>query len=318
MVSLTFILSSCFKGEGQKPFIPPREIRIEASVPAQVYSNKKEIALNASSTLLINGQREFLVLWSCPVYPAGHPPRIDKTDLAYTTVDSLTIGKYKFHLRVQDNKGQEAVADYDVEVLEDTLNGPPKLGPLPDQFINLPQSFYYLSANGIYNINPIARDLSFKWSLVQQPPGTQPLQLGDTKSPLLFISGLEPGSYVFGIEVTNEIGLSAKGNMTLIVLKDSLQGTSRIYDGLDWVKKSILVDIGEYYTYVELDVYEPGIFNFRNESRLDVRLWDQSKQDWSLPGEYRWNLKDNSVIIQSDKNIDSLAGKKARVQVRFL
>ena len=76
--------------------------------------------------------------------------------------------------------------------------------------------------------------------------------------------------------------------------------------------------LGRIYAYVELEVYEPGIFNFRNESRLDVRLCDQSKQDWSLPGEYRWNLKDNSVIIQNDKNIDSLAGKKARVEIRFL
>ncbi len=304
--------ASCFKGDGITPFIPPTEIRIEAQVPKQVYSNKKELALDASSTLLINGQREFSILWSCPVYPTGHPPRIAKTGEAYTIVDNLTLGKYRFHLRVQDNKGHEAFADYDLEVLKDTLSGAPKLGPLADQFVNLPQTMAYVSAADVYDVNPVGRDLRFSWSLVQQPAGSGPLTLGDKTSPMFLVRGLALGTYEFAIQITNEYGLSVSGTRKLHVLKDSLAGTSRIYDNLQW---EIIDDFWD--PYARIIIHEPRLFKYRSREMIEVHFWDEALQNWSPPAS-NYNVNDYELFLFIVPPFSSQISQKTKVQVKFL
>jgi hypothetical protein len=315
---LSLFFAACFKGDGLEPFIPPTEIRIEAFVPSVLYTNKKEIVLDASSTLVMNGPRELFFEWTCTEYPAGRLPRINQPKSYKATADSPFAGNYTFRLKVSDAGGHAAVSNYAIEVRKDTLTQGPKMVPLPDQLLYLPRTSFSLNAANAYTVNPVGRDLSFLWSLIQQPAGSGPLEFNDTAKPLVMVEGFMEGSYQFRLEITNEIGLSIADTMGVMVMKDTLTGKIKIYEDLVWKGKILWGDFDVYEYFNEIEIYEPLIFYGRTENTLDIKVWDEFRHDWSVPGVYSWRVSGNSVFLVGRNYDQSLNGKKAKIQVKFL
>jgi len=215
---------------------------------------------------------------------------------------------------VEDYSGHQAVADYDFEVLNDTLSGAPKLGPLPDLNINLPQTIADISAASAFDVNPVGRDLNFSWSLVQQPAGTGPVTLENKNTPLLTASGLRLGNYVFGVEIRNENGLSVSGTRSLIVLTDTLAGETRIYEDLEWEIIDPYFD-----PYARLVITDPSRFKYRTDDMVELRLWQDQTQTWSAPiSDYFYHINDFQLFIIYDNLYADVQGKKTKLQVRFL
>lgn len=304
--------TSCFKGEGLAPFNPPVAIRIDATVPSLVYTNNLPVELDARRTLTINGPRALTFLWTCESFSSGIKPMIKKPQDAFISVDSLAAGIYIFQLTVSDLQGYASSSRFSMEVKKDTLKESPRLVPLLDRTIYLPQDSIILSAASAYSINPDNRKLTFLWDIIQQPSGSKEVELINDQ-PICLVTGLKEGFYRLGLSVTNEIGLSRSDTMELNVIKDSLAGTTRVYENLHWEK------IQDYFFYVRLTIYEPDIFKFRNYSNLEVRLWDDVNSEWFSPLEYSfWSIQNNILKIQFDSTDDPYETRVAKVQIRFL
>ena len=98
------VFTACKKPEIDSPAVE-RPITIQAQVPQKVYTNIKNIDLDARATVTSNGQRTLFFDWSCTSFPTGHPPIILAPTSANTKVDSIFAGQYLFRLKVRDNMG---------------------------------------------------------------------------------------------------------------------------------------------------------------------------------------------------------------------
>ena len=313
IVSCILLLSSaCKKEDNPIPGVVFGEIRIDATVPELVYSNTRQIAFDARRTLYLNGQRQLLLLWTCTEYPSGKLPRIETPTNPYTNVDSLTIGKYNFQLTVRDTLGNKAVSNFAIEVKADSLQWPPKIIPIPDQVIYMPQNRVTLNGSGTYGVNPSGRSLMFKWSLIQQPAGSSPVLIESPTSSLTNVYGFSEGNYLFGFEVTNEIGLKNTDTLEVKVMPDTLPGSTKIYENLTWT----LFDKGLDYVAV-LKIYEPDIFTGRNLNNLEIRVWDEVKKDWMASNNFSWESDKNGLTIYYYYDPADYLGKKAKVWVKF-
>jgi hypothetical protein len=313
IVSCFLLLSSACKKEDKPiPVVVYGEIRIDATVPELVYSNTRQIAFDARRTLYLNGKRQLLLLWTCTEYPSGKLPRIESPGNAYTNVDSLTIGKYNFRLTVRDTLGNQAMSNFAIEVKEDSLQWPPKIIPIPDQVIYLPQNSVTLNGNGIYSVNPLGRSLMFKWNLIQQPAGSSPVLIESLTSSLTNVYRFSEGSYLFGFEVTNELGLKNADTFQVKVMPDTLPGTIKIYENLTWT----LLDNGwDYIAF--LKIHEPDIFAGRNENNTEIMVWDERKNEWMASNDFGWEGDKGGLTIYNYFEPSDYLGKKTKVWVRF-
>ena len=313
IVSCILLLSSACKKEVDPiSEVKYGEIRIDATVPELVYSNTRQIAFDARRTLYLNGQRQLLLLWTCTAYPSGKLPRIETPANAYTNVDSLTIGKYNFQLTVRDTLGNKAVSNFAIEVKADSLQWPPKIVPIPDQVIYMPQNTVTLNGNGVYSVNPLGRSLMFKWNLIQQPAGSSPILIESPSSSLTNIFGFSEGSYLFGFEVTNELGLKNADTIQVKVMLDTLPGSTKIYENLTWT----LLDNGWDY-FAILKIPESNTFFGRNENNTAIMVWDERKKEWMASNEFVWEADNSGLTIYYYFDPSDYLGKMAKVWVKF-
>jgi hypothetical protein len=309
-ILITF-LSGCFKGDGLAPFIPPSDIRIDAVVPQQVYTNNLPVNFDARRTLTLNGPRHLTFLWTTTTYPPGQSPKIKNPGDAFTEVDGLVPGRYGFQLRVEDSAKNYSVSTFAMEVKSDTLSGAPKVSGLPSRMIYRPQDSIKLLASLEYLVNPKERKLFFLWKVIQKPAGASALISNKTEAETE-AEGFIEGDYRFQLQITNELGLSATDTMTLTVLKDTLAGTSKIYDNPAWVRTK------SYWTEINLVISEPTIFRYRGNNNMEVRFWDKNQQAWGSPlSENVWSIHDNSLIIQFDDDDTHPFDLTTKVMVSF-
>ena len=276
---LSIFLFSCFKADWPEPFIPPTELRIDATVPEIVYLNHKLVFLDARRTLLINGHRTLQFKWSCPVHPTNEPPKFSHPDNELTFIDSLRAGTYQLQLAITDTLGNSAISKFTMEVKADTLSGPPRMNVLRDTVIFLPQSTITLNGADAYAVNPVGRDMQFQWSTIQQPAGSPPIQIVTPTNPVTNIKGYDTGRYIFRLDVKNELGLSAADTMEVYLKRESPNIYFKIYENLTW--NLVFDDWGFYYYYITIN--DPGVFIDRNYSNMNVQLWDDERQIWSAP-----------------------------------
>ena len=290
----------------------PTEVVIEAKVPAVLYSNKKEITLDANAMKVLNGNRPLKYLWTCTQFPAGRTPAIMYPESVSTSVVKLDTGKYNFHLWAKDSYGNEANEDYRLTVLPDTLTGPPVISSMAHTTYELPEPVRLEGPSDIYLVNPVDRALKFKWTLVEQPAGTSAVIIGNETTLHAEAIGCVPGNYVFQLEVTNELQLKISGLMQVTVAPDPMAGTVKIYDNLKWT--SFKDEDGGLFVY--LTVNDPQIdFTYRNYYKTEVSIWDFTNQVWQTLTEYEWNgFENNFTIHKMDTLVD---GTPARVRVVF-
>ena len=309
---LMLVFTACKKSELDIPVVE-RPIAIQAQVPQKVYTNLIYIDLDARTTVSSNGLRQLNFLWSSTAFPAGHPPVIASPSEALTKVDSLFAGKYLFKLKVWDNMGNQAIAEYQLEVIQDTLQSAPKISPLPDIVLQFPQNTINLNGTDNYKVNPAGRELSFFWTVIETPANSATIVINQYESPNAYAQVTTPGHYRFSLELTNELGFTSADTIDVNVLADPLSGTERIYENLTWK-----VEDNGWGFYAQLFINEKDIFIYRNILNTSVSVWDEEKQDWVSPDRYEWYGGDDGLSIMVFDNPGPFDGKKTRVKVKFL
>ncbi|HEV8504122.1 MAG TPA: DNRLRE domain-containing protein [Chitinophagaceae bacterium] len=98
---------------------------------------------------------------------------------------------------------------------EPTPPGPPVANAGNDQNIQLPATSFTLSGSGT---TPQGSITNYTWTRVSGPDN--PL-INNASSATTSVSGFSAGTYVFQLEVTNDAGLSASDQVTIIVVAES-------------------------------------------------------------------------------------------------
>lgn len=317
---LLFFFTAC-----KKPIIvdTPQSIIVEATVPEKLYSNNIMVVLDANKTRQNYIDRNLIFNWTCPVFPSGATsPVIKNASEPVAYADKLEIGQYRFLLKVSDGLGNTAESSFLVEVLKDTLIGrKPVVNAGPDQIIEeySSESIIQLIGSETINLNPIGRTLSFQWSVIQQPLGSN-VTLENYTSPLSYVYDITGGLYQFRLEVKNETGEKAYDTVDVKIIPDLLKGTTRIFNDVLWEEVSDPFD----YDGLRLKILDTSVFKGRLLHKLEVSIWDEQKMDWIDSAKYylRIDANGNLMLSTSDETEIqariNLIGKKTKVRVKFL
>lgn len=133
-----------------------------------------------------------------------------------TNASELTKGEYEFQVTVIDSNGNSASDSVTVTVTQNE-NAPPKANAGGDQTVILPVSVVTL--NGSSSSDDLAIK---KWDWIRDDSS---LALGrvvgeSDKTPLLMLTDLIPGRYVFRLKVTDGQGLTDEDTVSVIVKPD--------------------------------------------------------------------------------------------------
>ena len=155
--------------------------------------------------------------WSKVSGPTGGA--IQSPNASATGVDNFIAGTYVYRLTVTDNQG--ATASDDIQIQVNTAPAAPSIpNVLPiaaagnDQSLTLPNNSVIL--DGSQSSDPDGSIVNYFWTRVQGP-GSVTFDNGNTVSPT--ISGLQKGTYVFELTVTDNNGATATDRVTINVGK---------------------------------------------------------------------------------------------------
>jgi hypothetical protein len=129
---------------------------------------------------------------------------------AVTTVSDLEEGKYQFRLTVTDNRGAVATATVFITVKAAPL--PPVANSGNTQTVTLPDNS--ITLNGTQSSAPGGQIKTYLWSKVSGPASGI---INNTSNAVTTVDGLEAGTYVFQLKVTDSNGNSATASATVIV-----------------------------------------------------------------------------------------------------
>ena len=131
---------------------------------------------------------------------------------ASTGVSGLVAGTYVFQLVVKASNNLSSVADVTVTVNPAVVNESPIANAGNDQTVTLPKDSVVLS--GANSSDPDGSIVSYEWTMVSGPATPT---LATPASVQTTVSGLESGSYVFKLTVTDNKGSSASADVTVTV-----------------------------------------------------------------------------------------------------
>ena len=148
---------------------------------------------------------------------SGPAATLSNATTANLTAQDLTQGIYIFRLTVTDNDG---ATDFDeVQVTVQAANQAPKANAGKDIVLNLPTNTTNLQGSGSDADGTVA---SYLWEKVSGPAVT----LGDVSKPVMAISGLVEGTYVFGLTVTDDAGASGYDEVAVTVQAANIAPTA--------------------------------------------------------------------------------------------
>ncbi len=136
---------------------------------------------------------------------------------AATTVTGLAQGSYVFRLTVTDNGGATGTDDVVITV---NANGVPTAAAGADQNLMLPASSVQLNGSGT---DPDGTVASYAWTKVSGPSAGS---INTPSQASTAVSGLEAGTYVFRLTVTDNGGASASDDVTITVTANGLPTAS--------------------------------------------------------------------------------------------
>ncbi len=138
---------------------------------------------------------------------------------AKTNVTDLTEGAYQFQLKVTDERGGTATSVVSIVVKPALL--PPVANAGIAQTITLPVNT--ITLNGTGSSAPSGTISSYAWSLISGP--TSPVILSPSNA-ITNVSGLQAGTYVVQLKVTDNNGKSATATITITVKAAPLPPTA--------------------------------------------------------------------------------------------
>jgi alpha-tubulin suppressor-like RCC1 family protein len=131
---------------------------------------------------------------------------------ANTKVTGLVQGVYVFRVTVTDNSGVTATDQVSVTVNAAPPHVPPVAVPGPDQTINLPASSVTLDGSGSYDTDGTI--VAYEWVQVSGLGGVTITNSSSAKAGLV---GLQAGTYVFQLTVTDNFGATSTAQVTVTV-----------------------------------------------------------------------------------------------------
>lgn len=144
------------------------------------------------------------------------------------SLSALVAGSYQFTLTVTDDDGESNSDDVRVTVLSGSINKNPDVNAGTDVFIRLPATTADITGSATDTDGTIA---TYLWTKVSGPAAVT----GPVNGPLLSLSGLVLGTYVYRLEATDNQGSSASDEVSITVLPEGsnsppvvLAGTSKI------------------------------------------------------------------------------------------
>ena len=141
-------------------------------------------------------------------------------------VSALVAGTYVFRLKVTDNGGLSGTDDVTVTVTGTiSTNTPPTANAGADKTITLPTNTVSLTGSGTDAGGSIS---SYAWT---QQSGPSTATLTGAASTALTASGLVAGTYVFRLKVTDNGGLTATDDVSVIVQNAATPTGSSAYGG---------------------------------------------------------------------------------------
>ena len=126
------------------------------------------------------------------------------------SLTGLVAGNYQFLLTVTDDKGLTATDDIIVTVIEETVNVNPTVTTAADLSVRLPISSLTLNAIAT---DPDGTIASYLWTKKSGGSAT----LSGATSPTLVLTTLAEGSYIFKIEVADNLGALGSDEVTITV-----------------------------------------------------------------------------------------------------
>jgi hypothetical protein len=143
-------------------------------------------------------------------------PPITGANTATPGLSGLIVGQYTYQLTVTDNNGATSSAQVKIKVAA-AANVPPVANAGIDQTITSPANSVILDGSASYD--PDGTITSYSWVTVSGP-GTITINNSNTASPSAV--GLQIGQYIFELTVTDNIGATAKDQVTVNVLPQSV------------------------------------------------------------------------------------------------
>ncbi|XP_046753459.1 dyslexia-associated protein KIAA0319 isoform X2 [Diprion similis] len=142
---------------------------------------------------------------------------IAATNESVTNVTGLTKGEYVFKLIIVDDNGNKNSDTVKVTVTQNK-NAPPKANAGGDQVLVEPVSIIVI--NGSHSSDDL-RIGQWLWTRDPSSLAIGTVLEGSDKSPILMLSDVVPGRYVFRLKVSDDQGLSSEDTVSVIVKPDT-------------------------------------------------------------------------------------------------
>jgi len=182
--------------------------------PVAIAGAKQTITLPAN-TATLDGSKSYdpdgsiaTYAWSQLSGPAG---TIASPSSATTSANGLVQGNYIFKLTVTDNQGATAVA-YDTIVVRPAVSNTPVADAGFNQTITLPTNSATLNGSGSYDSSGTIT--TYSWTQVSGPSTAG---ISTPAGVSTSVTGLQQGSYVFQLTVTDNSGATATNQVTITV-----------------------------------------------------------------------------------------------------
>jgi hypothetical protein len=200
----------------------------------------------------------------------------------------------------------------------DNIGSPLQVSAGEDLKISLPQDIVTLDGSETSKLNPGLDYLYYEWSVISEPPGPPLVSLNkvNPNQPINSAYGLKEGKYLFRLNVHDLNGSKGSDSMEVFVGPDKFKGQTRMYEDSVWS-----IQYWDGYPYISINIFNPDLFPFRNESNMEMKIWDDQKNDWYDTTVFGWtttNEGELSIFNQGNSYPSYLVGKKAKIQVRFL
>ncbi|KAF9805268.1 hypothetical protein SFRURICE_014019 [Spodoptera frugiperda] len=173
------------------------------------------IILNGSTSH--DDHRIVAYTWRCLSGPTNS--NIINFNESVANATALTKGQYVFSLTVLDDNGNSASDNVTVTVTQNK-NSPPKADAGGDLVLNLPVSVLIL--NGSKSSDDF-RIVSWKWSRSPSGLAAGTVILNSDTQPVLMLTNIEAGRYVYELTVTDDQGESDKDTVSVQVKPDPLE-----------------------------------------------------------------------------------------------
>ncbi|KAK3919328.1 Dyslexia-associated protein KIAA0319-like protein [Frankliniella fusca] len=151
--------------------------------------------------------------------PGSNSVTFSSPNKPQTNVTDLTKGEYEFHVTVTDENNNNSTGSVFVTVTQNK-NAPPKANAGGDQTVILPISVVTL--NGSHSSDDLGI-VSWKWTREPDSLAIGRVLGNSDSTPILMLTDVVPGRYVFRLKVTDEQGSSSEDTVSVIVKPDPLR-----------------------------------------------------------------------------------------------